>query len=188
MGRKKQTDKQAAITDNQYIERLEYCQYPMNCCICKYRNDCFLDNEKTVDLIHRQKAEIERLGKVETELQELNAKYYNEAKDLRRENKRLTKENAELQKLVNFLINKETPKKVKCCINLPKDRIAGYCPSCMGTVDIRLTWLVQHKGHRCSWCGQKIDLSGVEKKEVGDKWQKKNVTAWRQNDENTREI
>lgn len=75
---------------------------------------------------------------------------------------RLQDENAELQKQVDELKGKEIPKKVKCHIKLPKDRIAGYCPTCDGTVDIKLTWLVEHKGHRCSWCGQAIDLTGVE--------------------------
>ncbi|MBQ9113890.1 MAG: hypothetical protein IJY05_03100 [Clostridia bacterium] len=47
----------------------------------------------------KQKAEIERLKENETELQELNAKYYNEAKDLRRKN-------AERQKQVDELTAK----------------------------------------------------------------------------------
>lgn len=38
---------------------------------------------------------IEQLESVQVELQELNAKYYNEAKDLRRELKRVRKETAE---------------------------------------------------------------------------------------------
>jgi hypothetical protein len=46
---------------------------------------------------------IEQLERVETELQELNAKYYNEAKDLRREVKRVRKETAEkFARLVEF--------------------------------------------------------------------------------------
>ncbi len=72
MEEKKLTDEQViaknAMTDNQYIEMLEYCQYPMNCCICKYKNDCFLDNKKTVDLIHRLKNENESLKKQIDEL------------------------------------------------------------------------------------------------------------------------
>ena len=61
-----------------------------------------------------------------------------------------------------LLIGKEFPRKVKCCISLPKNRIAGYCPNCDGTVDIKITALIKLKGHRCSWCGQAIDLTGVE--------------------------
>ena len=55
------------LTDEEYIKRLEYCQFPMTCCICQYEGDCGLDNSKTVDLIHRLRAEIEQL----------NAKYRN---------------------------------------------------------------------------------------------------------------
>lgn len=67
-----------------------------------------------------------------------------------------------LQKQLDELKSKDVPKKVECHIKLPKDRIAGYCPTCDGTVDIELTCLVKLKGHRCSWCGQAIDLTGVE--------------------------
>lgn len=58
---------------------------------------------------------------------------------------------------------RDLAKKVKSCIDLPQDRIAGYCPNCGGTVDIKLTPLIKMKGHRCSWCGQRIDLTGVDK-------------------------
>ena len=37
-----------------------------------------------------------------------------------------------------------------------KNRIAGYCPSCSGTVVIKNTFLRKIKGACCSWCGQKI--------------------------------
>lgn len=74
-------------TDAQYIERLEYCQRPMNCCICKYRGDCYLDNKKTVDLIHRQKAEIERLTKENERLSDLE--FTQEHCDLYQENEYL---------------------------------------------------------------------------------------------------
>lgn len=46
----------------------------------------------TVDGLRKAVDEITRLSRVETELQELNAKYYNEAKDLRRELKQTRKE------------------------------------------------------------------------------------------------
>lgn len=55
------------------------------------------DVEGLLDLIHRLQSENERLDRVETELQELNAKYYNEAKDLRRANKELQKQVHELK-------------------------------------------------------------------------------------------
>ena len=65
--------------------------------------------------------------------------------------------------IVHLSEGRDLVKKVKCCIDLPQDRIAGYCPNCGGTVDIKLTPLIKMKGHRCSWCGQNIDLTGVEK-------------------------
>lgn len=48
----------------------------------------------TVEGLRNAVDEITRLNRVETELQELNAKYYNEAKDLRRELKQARKETA----------------------------------------------------------------------------------------------
>ena len=48
----------------------------------------------TVEGLRKAVDEITRLNRVETELQELNAKYYNEAKDLRRELKQARKETA----------------------------------------------------------------------------------------------
>ena len=49
----------------------------------------------TVEGLRKAVDEITRLNRVESELQELNAKYYNEAKDLRRELKQSHKEMAE---------------------------------------------------------------------------------------------
>lgn len=49
----------------------------------------------TIEGLRKAVDEITRLNRVETELQELNAKYYNEAKDLRRELKQTRKETAE---------------------------------------------------------------------------------------------
>ena len=46
----------------------------------------------TVDGLRKAVDEITRLNRVEAELQELNAKYYNEAKDLRRKLKEVSKE------------------------------------------------------------------------------------------------
>ena len=53
----------------------------------------------TVEGLRKAVDEITRLNRVETELQELNIKYYNEAKDSRRELKQTRKETAE--KLLN---------------------------------------------------------------------------------------
>lgn len=103
-------------------------------------------------IISEQKAEIARLEdekyKIEQNLKQCENGYELELHTARH--------------MVAELKSKETPKKVKCCIKLPKDRIAGYCPNCDGTVDIELTGLIKIKGHRCSWCGQAIDLTGVE--------------------------
>ena len=48
----------------------------------------------TVEGLRKAVDEITRLNRVEAELQELNIKYYNEAKDLRRELKQVSKETA----------------------------------------------------------------------------------------------
>ena len=63
----------------------------------------------TVEGLRKAVDEITRLNRVETELQELNAKYYNEAKDLRRELKQTRKETAKeiFQKVVNICIKEE---------------------------------------------------------------------------------
>ena len=56
----------------------------------------------TVKGLRKAVDEITRLNRVEAELQELNIKYYNEAKDLRRELKQARKETAE--KIFNDII------------------------------------------------------------------------------------
>lgn len=63
----------------------------------------------TVEGLRKAVDEITRLNRVETELQELNAKYYNEAKDLRRELKQTRKETAKeiFQKIVNICRKEE---------------------------------------------------------------------------------
>lgn len=82
MKEKKLTDEEL----NKLITMIEYQSWAQN----------FFELSQAAYMLKYQKAEIERLNKVETELQNLNAKYYNEAKDLRREN-------AELQKQVDEL-------------------------------------------------------------------------------------
>ena len=63
----------------------------------------------TVEGLRKAVDEITRLNRVETELQELNAKYYNEAKDLRRELKQTRKETAKeiFQKVLNICRKEE---------------------------------------------------------------------------------
>lgn len=63
----------------------------------------------TVEGLRKAVDEITRLNRVETELQELNAKYYNEAKDLRRELKQTCKETAKeiFKKVVNICRKEE---------------------------------------------------------------------------------
>ena len=105
------------LTDEEYIERLEYCQYPMNCCICKYESNCFLDNKKTIDLIHRLQNEVSQWKSTAEQLEEVyNADrehFIETATDLRQEIERLTKK-VENQKSVikgqNNAIEKEKAK------------------------------------------------------------------------------
>ena len=63
----------------------------------------------TVEGLRKAVDEITRLNRVETELQKLTAKYYNEAKDLRRELKQTRKETAKeiFQKVVNICRKEE---------------------------------------------------------------------------------
>lgn len=61
------------ITDDEYIQILEQCVYPNNCCNCKYNKNCPLDNAITVNIIHR----------------------------LQRRNKKLKEDNAALQQIVD---------------------------------------------------------------------------------------
>ena len=60
-----------------------------------YMTSSIGDLPLTVEGLRKAVDEITRLNRVETELQELNIKYYNEAKDLRRELKQASKETAE---------------------------------------------------------------------------------------------
>lgn len=64
----------------------------------------------TVEGLRKAVDEITRLNRVETELQELNAKYYNEAKDLRRELKQTRKETAKkiISAMKTMIINRRT--------------------------------------------------------------------------------
>lgn len=69
----------------------------------------------TVEGLRKAVDEITRLNRVEAELQELNIKYYNEAKDLRRELKQARKETAEkfLQLAYDRCLEKSFIKKVE---------------------------------------------------------------------------
>lgn len=54
-------------------------------------------------------------------------------------------------------LDKQIPKKINSmCVNAKM--IAGYCPTCGGTVLIEYTFLKRSIGHHCDWCGQKIDI------------------------------
>lgn len=73
----------------------------------------------TVEGLRKAVDEITRLNRVQDELQELNAKYYNEAKNLRRENKEMAVSNREYENL--FV--KEVKEK---CITDPLDILNWY--------------------------------------------------------------
>lgn len=91
------------LTDEEYIERLEYCQHPMSCCICKYENNCFLDNKKTVNLIRRLQGEIERLTEELAEEKKLYFDMQDVAVSRYMENCQLIKQRNELQQQVEKL-------------------------------------------------------------------------------------
>lgn len=45
------------------------------------------------------------------------------------------------------------------CFRVEKKKfVAGYCPTCGGTVYYKKTWVRKIKGACCSWCGQNLDL------------------------------
>ena len=67
-----------------------------------YMTSSIGDLPLTVEGLRKAVDEITRLNRVESELQELNAKYYNEAKDSRRELKQARKETAE--KILDLLV------------------------------------------------------------------------------------
>ena len=63
---KKLSDKAVAqypITDDEYIQILGQCVYPNNCGNCKYNKDCPLDNEITINVIHRLQIRNQKLKK-----------------------------------------------------------------------------------------------------------------------------
>ena len=69
-----------------------------------YMTSSIGDLPLTVEGLRKAVDEITRLNRVEAELQELNIKYYNEAKDSRRELKQASKETAE--KILNTIYDK----------------------------------------------------------------------------------
>lgn len=36
--------------------------------------------------------------------------------------------------------------------------MAGFCPTCAGSVEIEKTWIRKQKGACCSWCGQRLKV------------------------------
>lgn len=72
---------------------------------------------------YRAVDEITRLTNVEAELQELNMKYYNEAKDLRRELAKAEAENERLsEKLKQVLLSIDTVKEMNAMCNIDEHR------------------------------------------------------------------
>ena len=76
-------------------EEYEKLRSLYDCEQCSYMTSSIGDLPLTVEGLRKAVDEITRLNRVEAELQELNIKYYNEAKDLRRELKQARKETAE---------------------------------------------------------------------------------------------
>lgn len=77
----------------------------------------------TVEGLRKAVDEITRLNNVEAELQELNIKYYNEAKDLRRELAKAEAENERLsEKLTQVLLSIDTVKEMNAMCNIDDHR------------------------------------------------------------------
>ena len=145
------THEDKKLNDEEIVKALECCN-GVTCGDCPYKkkNISCLNGRKTndsLDLIRRLQSENKKLEKRNGVL--LCEKDAMEAQCIA------------IEKRVDELVEKEKPKKIQAIAPSlrEKDRIAGYCPNCDGTVDIRLTVLVKLKGHRCSWCGQAIDIS-----------------------------
>ena len=85
------------LQDTVVLSREEYekLRSLYDCEQCSYMTSSIGDLPLTVEGLRKAVDEITRLNRVEAELQELNIKYYNEAKDLRRELKQSYKETAE---------------------------------------------------------------------------------------------
>ena len=85
------------LQDTVVLSREEYekLRSLYDCEQCSYMTSSIGDLPLTVEGLRKAVDEITRLNRVEAELQELNIKYYNEAKDLRRELKQARKETAE---------------------------------------------------------------------------------------------
>ena len=93
------------LQDSVMLSREEYekLRSLYDCEQGSYMTSSIGDLPLTVEGLRKAVDEITRLNRVETELQKLNAKYYNEAKGSRRELKQVSKETAEkiLQPLYN---------------------------------------------------------------------------------------
>ena len=91
------------LQDSVVLSREEYekLRSLYDCEQGSYMTSSIGDLPLTVEGLRKAVDEITRLNRVEVELQELNAKYYNEAKDSRRELKQARKETAE--KILNYL-------------------------------------------------------------------------------------
>ena len=85
------------LQDSVVLSREEYekLRSLYDCEQGSYMTSSIGDLPLTVEGLRKAVDEITRLNRVEAELQELNAKYYNEAKDSRRELKQARKETAE---------------------------------------------------------------------------------------------
>lgn len=97
---------------NKAIKEFENKKSLYDCSQSAYMTSKIGDLPLTVAGLRKAVDEITRLNNVEAELQELNMKYYNEAKDLRRE---LAKAKAEEHKIENLIAKiDETLKEFLC--------------------------------------------------------------------------
>ena len=103
---------QSKLPENSVVlsrEEYEKLRSLYDCEQGSYMTSSIGDLPLTVEGLRKAVDEITRLICVQTELQELDAKYYNEAKDLRRENAKLQKQVGELKfdkELLQKLIDK----------------------------------------------------------------------------------
>lgn len=76
-------ESQERMSDNDIIKALEYCVESGNCATCMYKSNCIDLPQDILNLVVRQKAEIERLTGYNENLQTANTALSNEILDIR---------------------------------------------------------------------------------------------------------
>lgn len=71
------------------------------------------------------------------------------------------KKQIEICRNMKSAVEKQIPKKL-IIIGRKHDEIGGLCPTCDGCVTVKQSFMKQHKGCHCDWCGQKLDYDAID--------------------------